>query len=541
MASGGRMRPRRWLGLALVMGAFVAASSVAGLPRAVERPVVRTSEGPVRGKLNGNVQEFLGIPYAAAPIGAARWTAPKPPPVHHAVQPADHFGDACPQVRRFELTEASDVEDCLYLNIAVPARAAADGRPRPVLFWMHGGAYVGGGANLYRIDHLADRGDVIVVSVNYRLGALGFLALPEMEAEATGAFGIADQEAALRWVHANIAHFGGDPARVTIAGESAGAASVCALIAAPERRGELYSQAIVQSLACGVPWKTTATAAATVGASFVAQMGCEGEAALACLRRAPLSKILSVQTEMAAAGNSVWSPAVGSRVLPRDASVAVSEGRITVPVLYGGTTDEMRLYVGYEVLALGHPYSEAEYPTRLAATYGEHAAAVAQQYPPAQYSSPSAALGTALSDFGPGLPLSNCGYLQFAEALARHTTVYQFEFADRQAPPVMDDPGIELGAVHSAELPYFFPGFSNHSQWEGPALAAPSQALSDVMIDLWASFVRTGRPEAAHAPAWPRFTTGRDVYRLEPGHLGPFDAAAAHHCAFWQSLYPTLL
>ena len=484
------------VGTAILMNNTWAVPALIGSRAGTQSPVIRTTEGPVRGTRVGEVQEFLGIPYAAAPIAELRWAAPQRPLTHHAVRPADHFRDACPQVRRFDLTEASDSEDCLYLNIAVPARAAADGRPRPVLFWIHGGAYVGGGANLYRIDHLADRGDIIVVSVNYRLGALGFLSLPEMDSEASGAFGIADQEAALRWVQANIAHFGGDPKRVTIAGESAGAASVCALIAAPERRDGLYAQAIVQSLA--------------------------------------------VQTSMAAAGNSVWSPAVGSHVLPRDASVAVAEGRIKVPVLYGGTTDEMRLYVGYEVLAIGHAYSETEYAKRLAATYGVHAATVEEQYPANQYSSPSAALGTALSDYSPGFPLSNCGYLQFGQTLAQHTPVYQFEFADRQAPPVMDDPGIELGAVHSAELPYFFPGFSNHSQWEGPALAPGSQALSDVMIDFWASFVRTGRPSAAKVPAWSRFANSRDVYRLEPGHLGPFDAAAAHRCAFWQSLYPTL-
>jgi para-nitrobenzyl esterase len=528
------------IGTALVLGTAWAGPTGNGRAINSHSPVVRTAEGPVRGIRVGEVHEFLGIPYAAAPTAEHRWSAPIKPPIHHAVRSADHFRDACPQVRRFDLTEASDVEDCLYLNIAVPTRAAAGGRPRPVLFWIHGGAYVGGGANLYRIDHLADRGDIVVVSVNYRLGALGFLSLPEMDTEAAGAFGIADQEAALRWVHANIARFGGDPERVTIAGESAGAASVCALMAAPERREGLYAQAIVQSLACGVPWKTTATAAASVGASFIAQMGCEGDAPLACLRRAPLSKVLEVQTAMAAAGNSVWSPSVGSRALPRDASGAVSDGRIKVPVLYGGTTDEMRLYVGYEVVAMGHPYSEAEYPKRLAATYGEHAASVEQQYPATQYSSPSTALGTALSDYSPGMPLSNCGYLQFAQDLAKHTTVYQFEFADRQAPPVMDDPGIELGAVHSAELPYFFPGFSNHSQWEGSALSEGSQSLSDVMIDFWASFVRTGRPSAAKAPVWPSFTNGRDVYRLEPGHLGPFDASAAHRCAFWQSIYPSL-
>ena len=498
-----------------------------------------TSEGIVSGVQYDGVIQYLGIPYAQAPTGERRWTLPHPPVRRHGTLRADHFRDACPQVSRYNLTEASDAEDCLYLNIAVPKGPAHDGQPRAVLFWIHGGAYVGGGANLYRIDHLAKRGDLVVVSINYRLGALGFLAHPALDGSATGAFGFADQQAALKWVHRNIARFGGDPSRVTIAGESAGAGSVCGLLAAPEQVGGLYARAIIQSAGCGNPLRTVADAVA-IGSQFAEALGCNGPQALACLRQAPVQKILELQTEMASSGLLTWAPAVGSRTLARQPSVAVVQGLVRVPVINGGTRDEMRLYVGYEVVG-SHPYTIEEYRQRLTAYYGEHAGAVEARYPPAEYSSPSTALGTALSDYGPMIPLANCTYLRFGLDMSQHAAVYEYEFADRAAPPVMDDPGIELGAVHSAELPYFFPGFSNRSVWDGPVLGLASQLLSDAMIDFWATFARTGVPKVDGKPTWPRFTAGDSVYRFDSGHLEQFDANVAHRCEFWRGLYPDRL
>jgi len=499
------------------------------------RPIM-TSEGPVSGVQSHDVMQFLGIPYAEAPVGDLRWMPPVVPTQRHELLQADHYRDACPQVSRYNLTEASDEEDCLYLNIAVPAAPSRDGRPRPVIFWIHGGAYVGGGANLYRLDHWAKRGDVVIVSINYRLGALGFLSHRALDGTSTGAFGLADQQAALRWVHHNIAAFGGDPSRVTIAGESAGAASVCALLAAPEQIGGLVARAIIQSAACDNPLRSTAAAEAT-GDQFAAAVGCDGADVLACLRRVPLAKILAAQTQMAATALLTWAPSVGSKVLPRQPTEAVAQGLVHVPVMNGGTRDEMRLYIGYEVVA-GHPYTLEDYRRGLAAYYGDFAAEVEAHYPPAQYSSPSTALGTALSDYGPGIPLANCTYLRFGRALSQHTTVYEYEFADRGAPPVMEDPGVELGAVHSAELPYFFPGFSNRSVWDGPPLGRQHDRLSDEMIDFWASFARAGVPHVHGEPVWPRFKGADSVYRFDAGPLRRFDADAAHQCGFWRALYP---
>ena len=530
----GGIAPRGLLAVIAMVGFGMASAQ-----SATRATLVHTTEGPVRGVVDAGIAQYLGIPYAAPPTGQRRWTLPAAPARHAQTLVADHFREACPQVVRFNLTEASDAEDCLFLNIAVPSARATDGRPRAVLFWIHGGAYVGGGANLYRIDHLARQGDLVVVSINYRLGALGFLAHPQLRGAASGAFGIADQQAALRWVHRNIARFGGDPKRVTIAGESAGAGSVCALLATPERVAGLYAGAIIQSAGCGNPWMSVLEAE-EVGRRFAQAVGCTAGESLECLRGVALAQVLAVQTQMAQTGARVWVPAVGSAVLPREPTAAVKVGLIRVPVINGGTRDEMRLYLGYEVVA-GHPYTAAEYAGRLEQSYGSQTPAVLAQYPLSEYSSPSTAVGTALSDYGPMVPLSNCTYLRFGRELRAHTAVYEYEFADRGAPPVMDDPGIELGAVHSAELPYFFPGFSNRSDWQGPALAPQSQHLSDDLIALWAGFARTGVPQAAHRPTWPRFTGPGDVYRFDAGSLGTFDADSSHRCGFWRSLYPQAL
>jgi para-nitrobenzyl esterase len=166
---------------------------------------------------------------------------------------------------------------------------------------------------------------------------------------------------------------------------------------------------------------------------------------------------------------------------------------------------------------------------------------VAEEYPLARFPSAPSALGTVESDFTPGGPLSNCLYLETARDASRYVPVYEYEFADRHAPPEMADPGFEMGAVHAAELPYFFPHISHNSKINGPDLEPSSQPLSAAMVAFWSSFARTGRPSAAGLPTWPRYRDDADVMRFEPGEVHTFDAAAEHHCAFWQGLYPANL
>jgi para-nitrobenzyl esterase len=468
-------------------------------------------------------------------LGARRFEPPRPALAWPGTLDATQYRSACPQVARFGVTDASDDEDCLYLNVAVPS---APKSKRPVIVWVHGGAYVGGSSNLYPLEYLARTGDVVVVSINYRLGILGFMAHPGLPAAHNGSLGLEDQREALRWVKRNIAAFGGDPANVTFAGESAGAASVCMQLIAPEQSRGLFEKAIIQSIACGVRLETSANAV-RVGLEVGKSLHCEDPAtAIACLRSKSIHEILDAQTKVTAANSRAFAPSIGSSSVPRQGAEAFATGQfLRVPIINGGNRDEMRLYVAYAIAA-GQVVNAASYPKLLESLYGNISRDVAAEYPLSAYPAVPAALGTAESDFQPGAPLANCLYLKAGADASRYTPVYEFEFTDRHAPPVADDPGFEMGAVHSAELPYFFPHISHNSKINGPDLEPASQRLSEAMVAYWSSFARTGQPAAAGLPAWPRYRAAGDVMRFEPGEIHPFDAWALHHCGFWARQYP---
>lgn len=502
------------------------------------RPIVDTESGRVRGVLHDGVREFRGIPYAAAPVGELRWALPRAATPWKGVQDAARFGPACPQVARYGLTEASDTEDCLTLNITIPTTAEA--RPRPVIVWIHGGAFVGGSTALYPLDAMARAGDAVVVSMNYRLGVFGFMASPWFAASHNGGYGLEDQRAALRWVSRNIAAFGGDPRNVTLAGESAGAASVCMHILAPAETAGLFHRAIIQSAGCTTPLPTVADASET-GRKVAEQLGCTGAGVLACLRRKPVNDLLAAAAKVQGASIVTYLPATGAQTIPLPGAVALDSGRfVKVPVVYGGTRDELRLYVAYAAQA-GDKVTAENYRDHLKAVYGDKADVVIREYPAGAYSSPSSALGTVWGDFRPDVGINTCIYLQTAKLMRRAVAVYQSEFADPNPPPVTDDPGFEMGAVHSSELPYFFPHFSNTTKLDGPELTAAQQHLSAQMLGYWTSFARSGRPVAADAPAWPPFRADADVMRFAPNGVGPYDASSAHHCPFWKKLYPAIL
>jgi len=539
-----RRDPYRGLRRLGLLGACWLASAMASATASameIAGPVVRTSLGPVVGLSENGVEWFRGLPFAAPPIGPLRFAEPQPVHPWADVRDGTRFRDACPQVVRYGVTEGSDQEDCLYLNVVRPSKPASNGRLRPVLVWIYGGAFVGGGANLYPTDHLAREDDLVVVSINYRIGALGFLRHPALATPAAGALGIADQRAALRWVKQHIASFGGDPSNVTIAGESAGAASVCLQLAAPpDAQGPLFARAIAQSAGCVVPLRDRA-AAERIALDFARRVGCaDVKEPAACLRAVPVATLLAAQTDVTAEEMLAFAPSTGSALVPVDPGVALRRGHFArVPVLYGGNRDEMRLYVGYEVAA-GLKVDADHYPAELAHRYGERAPAVLAHYPLSDFPSAASALGTAESDYLPPGTLSHCVFLRTEELLSRHVPVYAYEFTDRGAPPVMDDPGFELGAVHAAELPYFFPGLTYRSRWDGPHVTSRSEPLARAMLGYWGSFARTGVPKAPGLPVWPRYQKPADVLRLDASGIGVFDADAAHQCGFWRSLYPQL-
>ncbi|MGW7695539.1 carboxylesterase family protein [Streptomyces asiaticus] len=297
-------------------------------------PTVRTHNGPVRGTAHHGYRTFTNIPYAAPPTGSLRWAAPSHPwpGIRDPTRPAN----ACPQPPG-EVPGGSTSEDCLHLNVTTPD-TAAPAHPRPVIVWLHGGGFTTGAGSSYEAHRMATRGDVVVVTVHYRLGALGFLAHTGLPG--SGTFGLADQQAALRWVRAEIGAFGGDAHHVTLAGESAGGYSVCAQLASPAAAG-LFEKAISQSGPCTgrpdrpfAPSSIPLATARAAGADLAAKTGCgPARDVLACLRRVDVNRLLAAQ-------DTDQQPAHTAPLLPRDPAAAIAAGHFHhVPVLRGRRGD----------------------------------------------------------------------------------------------------------------------------------------------------------------------------------------------------------
>jgi para-nitrobenzyl esterase len=518
------------LGTGLVSAAEVASDSLQ----------VVTDTGVLRGAEGAGVREFKGIPFALPPVGGLRFSPPQPQTPWTGTLDATKYKSPCPQVARYGQTDASDDEDCLYLNITVPAARARTGGvspAKPVIVWIHGGAYVGGSADIYPLDYFSRLGDVILVSINYRLGVFGFMAHPAFDPAHSGTLGLEDQREALRWVQRNIGAFGGDPHNVTLAGESAGAASVCMQLIAPDEAAGLFQKAIIQSIGCTIQLRTAAEAADT-GIKIAGLVHCTDPAtAISCLREKPVHELLEAQVKVGSTDLHAFGLGVGSISVPRQGAEAFATGRfVKVPMINGGNRDEMALYVRYEIEA-GGAISRNNFVERLRTSYGDHAAEVAKRYPITAATSPATAVGRAESDFMPGGPLNNCLYLETARLASRFVPVYEFEFADPDAPSVTLKPG-EVGAVHSAELLYFYPHISFNHRIDGPDMPPRSQPLSRQMVAYWSQFAHTGHPSVPGLAVWPQFHSPRDVMRLAPGQVGTFDAASAHQCPFWKTLYP---
>ncbi len=504
--------------------------------------VVLTGKGAVRGIIHDGVREFKGIPYAASPTGKLRWEPPQARAPWKGTRDATHFGSGCPQLARYGTTEAGYDEDCLFVNVTEPYDdGQAASKKRAVIVWIYGGAFVGGSSSLYPLAHMAMAGDVVVVSFNYRLGVFGFMAHAAFDAASNGNYALEDQREALRWVKENISAFGGDPGNVTIAGESAGAASVCMHILAPAETTGLFQKAIIQSAGC-VQRLRTVLESDQIGLKVAALAGCgDPSDALTCMRGKAVKDLLEAAAQVSGGDVMTYAPSVGSKALPMQGAEAMATGQfVRVPMINGGNRDELRLYVAYDTQA-GHPVTNENYLAHLTAVYGDKAESVEAEYPLRAYSSAAPAFGTVMSDYTPGNGLNNCIYLETARAAAKFVEVYEYEFADRDAPPVTNNPGFEMGAVHSSELPYQFPHFSNTTKLDGPDLAPPSQKLANQMMAYWTSFSRPGRPQDVGSPLWTPFQSAANVMRFDPGKVGGFDAGAEHHCAFWQRLYPATL
>jgi para-nitrobenzyl esterase len=454
---------------------------------AADGPVVPTVYGQVRGKAGETATSFLGIPYAAPPVGSQRWKPPAPPARWTGVRDATEPGNPCMQQRR--PTPWGDLagpgtpsEDCLYLNVHTPTPRSP--QKRPVMVWIHGGGFTVGSGAFYDGSTLAAEGDVVVVSFNYRLGTFGYLAHPDLARESSlglsGNYGVLDQQAALRWVRHNIAAFGGDPGNVTVFGESAGGGSVCQQLVSPAAAG-LFDRAIAQS-GCGFPLPTQ-TSQRSHGQAWAAALGC---ADVTCLRARSADELLTAP----ATATALWTPNIDGVILPSQVPDALASGRFhRVPVLQGTTADEGRLTVATTYDLAGRRLTAAGYPVAVRALHGERADAVLARYPLSEYGTPAEALGAILTDSQFACPQSRTAGL-----MARYTRSYQYEFADRHAMDYLNLPvGFPMGAPHGSEIRYVFGGVTGTSG---------QVALSDAMLGYWTGFARTGVPYAAGAPRW---------------------------------------
>jgi para-nitrobenzyl esterase len=511
-----------------LVGAITAGLLVLGTaaPAQADRgeDVVRTSHGLVRGTVTETVRLFRGIPYAAPPLGELRWRAPRPARPWRDTLDATAARDSCAQPASAVGNPQSFNEDCLYLNVTTPRRTHH--RRLPVMVWIHGGAYTNGNSASYDASKLAVEGEVVVVTINYRLGAFGFLALPALSAETAGAgsgnYGLADQQEALRWIRRNAAAFGGDAGNVTIFGESAGGGSVCMHLTSPGAFG-LFHRAVVQSYGCTWAIPTVATAE-QAGAGFAARAGCADPATAAdCLRRVPVADLVPL-----------WpggGPVAGGRVVPLQPAEALRTDRFHhVPMLMGSTLDEMRLFVSLANDALGRPVTPEGYERTVRTMYGSRADEVLRLYPLPNYPTPSIALSTVETDFG--TQRSTCEHLstyRAATARPRAVALYAYQFVDRTAPPLVDVPNFDEGAEHASELSFLYPNVF------GRPLHPVQEGLSTAMVRYWTNFARTGNPNGARLPAWHRFRSPASVQSLGLGRTGihPADISTPSNCDFW--------
>ncbi len=576
LAAGERGGPRRrWRSALVLLGAAcIAAGSsapaLAGSASAPDSTLVQTEYGWVQGQTNGKVNTWLGIHYAASTAGQYRWTTPRPPGQYGTADTpfqATEFATPCPQnispfgnsttypVTSSSVPGSADSEDCLALNVWAPAEATG---PLPVYFWIHGGSNVYGEGSSYDPRPLVLQGNIIVVTINYRLGALGWLAHPLLDGgtpNSSGNYGLMDQQFAMQWVRDNIAGFGGDPNQVTIGGESAGGLDTCSHLASPTAAG-LFRGGIVES-GCIIGQTPQAAYESTTGNPFVSALNCT---TLDCLRNAPVGQILAAE---AAEG---WGPVASPNVptlpqLPQDAFASGTFNR--VPVLQGTNLDEGRLFTplffGTVTTTSPAPAGSTSYSDALAALLSTATPAqlseVAERYPPSNYEEdgPAAAPGEAISAIVTN-SLFACTALRSENALSQYVPIYVYEFRDTTAPELFLLPtDYPYGAAHASELQYLFNPdlfFPNTTYPFNPfPFNRQQRQLSRDMIRFWTNFVSTLDPNLPGSNArersilvsssdWTQFSSlvGNVEALQYPSPFQADDYASEHQCAFWDQL-----
>ena len=482
---------------ALVVSSLAIASALS----AFAAPEVKVAQGGLHGKLmnGGKVQAFLGIPYAAPPVNDLRWKAPQPPVRWRGVRDATRYGAHCYQTHQFAdmiFQDNGPSEDCLFLNVYAPADATNKSK-LPVMFWIHGGGYQGGSGSEPRQngDFLPTKG-VVLVTINYRLGVFGFLATPALAKEAggaTGNYGLLDQLCALEWVHANIASFGGDPANITIFGESAGSFSVSLMMAAAPARG-LFAKAIGESggeLDVGTPQAPSSQETERLDQAWVDSLGMD----IAHLRELPPAIIIAAAQRKDAP--RFW-PTIDGRYLTEPVAVTYAAGRQAhVPLLAGWNRDEMS--------GLAKDMTAVKWKAYVQKNFAEHADEFLKAY---SADSDERAVRSAI-DFNSDsfIAFSTWRWIQ-AQVKTAESPVYRYHFM-LPAPPSKFHPG--SFAFHSDDIEYVFGTLDTRpgAQWR-----PEDRTLSNAIMTYWTNFARSGDPSGSGVPQWPRFDQTHQILDL---------------------------
>lgn len=486
---------------------------------------VHTAAGPVQGVEAGGALRFRGLAFAAPPTGSLRFRAPEPPACVEELRVADLPGNRCPQLDD-EGALVGD-EDCLFLDLYLPGPAVEPEGRRPVLFFVHGGGNVQGSADvsiagdvpLYDGGALAERFGAIVVVTQYRLGALGWLSHPDLVADAgpgggVGNLGLLDQQAALRWVRDESSGFGGDPERVLLFGESAGAVDTCAHLHAPGSAG-LFTAALMQSGGCNAP---PVAEAQIVHTSRVESIGCVDDDVVPCLRAASVADLVSLAPPVVTAGvvgGDGFGPIVDGDVLPTDFDEAAALGTLApVPIILGNNADESAQWVPVGL-------AEEDYLTWLDAVFGPLATAIGEIYSVANFGTPRLAKIQLTTDLQ-----FHCPTRRIARALAEREAgeTWRYFFALASDPPGPAPPA----AFHGLELVYVFQRLAA-LQALGQFDASTEQEDAEAAIGgYWTSLAATGVPSASGSADWTAYDPAVDnslviaeEIRMEAAVRGP--------------------
>jgi para-nitrobenzyl esterase len=485
----------------------VCALAIAVLTLGLSTPVhassltVKTEQGKAQGKIlnEGKVRAFLGLPYAAPPVGDLRWKAPQPPVAWKGQRDAAHYGARCFQGHIYAdmvFQDNGPSEDCLYLNVYTPANAKS-GSKLPVMFWIHGGGYSGGSASEPRHngDFLPAKG-VVLVTINYRLGVLGFLATADLAKEADGSagnYGLLDMVAALQWVKANIARFGGNPGNVTLFGESAGSFAVSTLMASPLARG-LFQKAIGESGGAFSDLLPTGALEAREkrDQEWAASLGAR---TLAELRALPAATIIEASLGK---GAPEFSPVIDGRLLTEPVPATYAAGKQAhVPLLAGWNRDENGPVRGMTV---------EKWKSTAAKLFNERADEFLRLYPGATDEQAARSAG----DFG-GDKFIAFGTWKWIEAHRKsgESPVYRYHF--ELAAPRSNFHSDSL-AFHSDDIEYVFGSLDTRP---GAVWRPEDRKLSEQMMGYWTNFARTGNPNGPGLPVWPKYGKDDAILHLD--------------------------